>query len=72
MKYRNVAVELARRGMNQATLTTKLNENGIEVSYSTVCRQLRGDTDIPFGQAVVMGKILDSDPVYLLDETSDE
>ena len=68
MYYRNVAVELARRGMNKATLTMELNKRNIKVSYSTLCRQLRGETDIPFGQAVEMGKILDSDPQYLLEE----
>lgn len=68
MHYKNLAVELARRGLNKAGLTTKLNENGIKVSYSTLCRQLRGESDIPFAQACEMGKILESDPQYLLKE----
>jgi hypothetical protein len=68
MYYRNVAVEMARRGMTKAVLTTELNKRDVKISYSTLCRQLRGETDIPFGQAVEMGKILESDPQYLLKE----
>lgn len=68
MYYRNVAVEMARRGMTKAVLTTELNKRDVKISYSTLCRQLRGETDIPFGQAVEMGKILESDPQYLLEE----
>ena len=68
MKYKNLAVERARRGMTKAVLTTKLNENGVKISYSTLCRQLRGDSEIPFGQAMEMGKILESDAEYLLKE----
>jgi glycerol-3-phosphate dehydrogenase len=68
MYYRNVAVEMARRGMTKAVLTTELNKRDVKISYSTLCRQLRGETDIPFGQAIEMGKILESDPQYLLEE----
>ena len=70
MHYRNVAVELARRGMSKATLTTELNKRDVKISYSTLCRQLRGETEIPFSQAMEMGKILESDPQYLLEEVN--
>jgi len=68
MKYRNLNAELARKGMTKEDLTKAINEAGYEVSYPTVCRQLRGEQQISFQQAGVMAKVLDADASYLFDE----
>lgn len=70
MIYKNLSAELARKGMGKADLVEALNENGVRISYSTLQRQLRGESDIPFGQAMEMAKILEADAEYLLKESS--
>lgn len=68
MKYKNLNAELARKGMTKENLRDKLEEKGCKISYSKLCRQLRGESEIPFGQAGLMSQILSCDVEYLMQE----
>lgn len=67
MKFKNFAIEMIKQGISREELTQKLNENGVEVTYSTVCRWIRGTSEPNFGQAGVIAKILDSTIDYLFE-----
>lgn len=68
MKYKNLNAEMARKGMTKEDLTRKINEAGYQISYGRLCRQLRGETIIPFQEAGIISKIMDHSIEYLLEE----
>lgn len=68
MAYRNLMAELARNGLNRYDLVKKLKENGLTISYQKLSRQLRGECDIPYGQALLMSNILGCDVKYIMDK----
>lgn len=61
--YPNFEAERARRGLTLGALCVKLAERGINVSISKLSRQLKGDIDIPFSQAVALKHILGTDMI---------
>lgn len=69
MAYRNLSAEMARNNMNRDALHKTLVDQGYEISYQTLCRQLRGETEIPFKQASLMSKIFGCEINYLMEQT---
>lgn len=65
MKFKNFAVELIKQDITRKELTQMLNENGVKVDYSTVCRWIRGTSEPTFGQAGIISKILGCSMDYL-------
>lgn len=65
MKFKNFAVELIKQDITREELTRRLNENGVDVTYSTVCRWIRGSSEPTFGQAGIISKILGCSMDYL-------
>lgn len=66
MAYKNLMAELARKGMSRQNLLEALKANGLKISYPKLCRQLRGECDIPFGQASLMSDILGCEIKYIM------
>lgn len=71
MAYLNLNAEIARNGMTKEDLWKQLKSMGIEISYQKLCRQLRGQAEISFGQAGVMSKIFGKPVDYLFKKEVD-
>ena len=66
MAYKNLLAEMARNGMSRQTLLEALKDNGLKISYQKLGRQLRGEVDIPYGQACMFSKIFGCKLEYIM------
>lgn len=67
MAYRNLNAEIARAGMTKEDLWRALKDLDCNISYQKLCRQLRGEAEISFGQAGLMSKIFGQPVDYLFE-----
>ena len=68
MKYKNLAAELARRGMSKKDLVEELSKRGVKISYTTLWRIMCGKSKISLKEALVMAEIFEVSPKYLFEE----
>jgi hypothetical protein len=69
MVYLNLVAELARKQIQKKDLVKMLRERGIKICYATLLRQLKGESDIPITEALVISEILHTDIVTLFERS---
>ena len=66
--FYNLDVELKKQRISKKELTNMLNQRGVDITYPTVCRWIRGDTEPTFEQAGIISKILGKEMGYLFEK----